>query len=152
DAALSGERPSQPHALPKNAKYTAPTMNSIETTVFHRGDSPNASQAYTMKTARVMHSCDTLSCVSENFSDPIRLAGTWKMYSASAISQLTRMASTSGWFLCLRWPYQAIVMNVFEIVSSRTNLSVVLMAASLRLRASPAHSHSIVPGGLLVTS
>src|SRR5262245_19861443 len=127
-------------------------MNSIETTVFHRGDSWNASEAYTRNTARVMHSCVTLSCVSENFPEPIRLAGTWKMYSASAISQLTAMANTSGWLLCFRWPYQATVMKLFEIVSSRTNLSVVLIAASLRLRAGPAHSHSIVPGGLLVTS
>src|SRR5690242_9788731 len=44
----------------------------------------------------------------------MRLAGTWKQYSPSAINQLTRTASTIGADRCFRCPYQAKVMKVFE--------------------------------------
>src|SRR5215471_15855733 len=50
----------------------------------------------------------------------MRLAGTWKQYSAKAISQLTVMAVSSGTLRNFRWPYQAIVMNRFEQNRSRT--------------------------------
>src|SRR5215471_20671852 len=50
----------------------------------------------------------------------MRLAGTWKQYSAKAISQLTVMAVSSGTLRNFRWQYQAIVMNRFEQNRSRT--------------------------------
>jgi hypothetical protein len=49
----------------------------------------------------------------------MRLAGTASVYSASAISQLTRIAIHSGALLCFGWPYQAKVMNTFEAASRR---------------------------------
>src|SRR5215472_7654201 len=61
-----------------------------------------------------------LSCVALKYPYPIRLAGTWKAYSGSAISQLTRITLQSGNPRNRRWPYQAMVMNVFEQMSSRT--------------------------------
>src|SRR5665647_2115180 len=51
---------------------------------------------------------------------PIRLAGTWNRYSASAMPQLTRAATYQGAVArFLRWPYQAIVMKTLEATSSR---------------------------------
>lgn len=51
---------------------------------------------------------------------PRRLAGTWKMYSGGAISRLTRMTRSSGAALNFRWPNHAMVMKMFEQISSRT--------------------------------
>jgi hypothetical protein len=45
------------------------------------------------------------------------LAGTWKQYSKKAISQLIKMASHNGEFLYFKWPYQAMVIKIFEIVN-----------------------------------
>jgi hypothetical protein len=56
---------------------------------------------------------------------PIRLAGTWKMYSKNASPQLIRMTASkprcckAGIFLNWRWPYQAKVMNTFDRMSNR---------------------------------
>src|SRR3954452_12143518 len=44
----------------------------------------------------------------------MRLAGTAKQYSISAMPQLARMTSHSGRSVNLRWPYQANVMKTFE--------------------------------------
>src|SRR5579859_1942276 len=49
----------------------------------------------------------------------MRFAGTWKQYSARAISQLTRMAVIRGVFLYFRWPYHARVMNVLDTIKSK---------------------------------
>ncbi len=65
-----------------------------------------------------MTSWMVLSCAAEKTPCPIRLAGTWKQYSAKAISQLIKMTKNSGFSLNLRWPYHAKVMKRFEIVSS----------------------------------
>src|SRR5262252_8470655 len=46
----------------------------------------------------------------------MRLAGTWKQYSTEAISQLTTIAFHSGDSRNFRCPYQANVINTFEIV------------------------------------
>src|SRR6266699_116523 len=46
----------------------------------------------------------------------MRLAGTMKQYSMKAMPQLTRMASQSADCLYLRWPYQAKVMKMLEMV------------------------------------
>src|ERR1044071_4353659 len=45
------------------------------------------------------------------------------MYSKNAMAQLTTMVASSGAFLYFRCPYQAIVINVFEIIRSKTVLS-----------------------------
>src|SRR5215213_3467450 len=65
-----------------------------------------------------MTSWITLSCVVENVLLPMRLAGTMKQYSRNAMPQLTRIVSTSGALLCLRWPYQAKVMKTLEMSNS----------------------------------
>jgi len=46
----------------------------------------------------------------------MRFAGTWKQYSKNAMPQLVITASQSGEFLYLRWPYQAKVMKIFDMV------------------------------------
>ena len=60
-------------------------------------------------------------------SEPMRLAGIKKEYSNIAIAQLMRMMNISGVvaliiFICcnFRLPYQANVINVFEMTSSNT--------------------------------
>src|SRR3954454_20003168 len=60
------------------------------------------------------------------------------MYSAKAIPQLIRMADHSAIDLCLRCPYQAIVMKVFETVSSRANFIASDIGRSGPCRRSPA--------------
>src|ERR1700726_338376 len=49
----------------------------------------------------------------------MRFAGTWKQYSANAMSQLTVIAANSGVWRYFRWPYQAMVMKIFEHKRSR---------------------------------
>src|SRR5512140_3899052 len=68
-----------------------------------------------------MTSCMILSWPSDNPArwNPIRLAGTCSRYSASAMTQLMRAAMNHGAVArFLRWPYQAIVMNRLEAISS----------------------------------
>src|SRR5271154_2655869 len=65
-----------------------------------------------------MTSWMVLSCTAVNSYEPMRLAGTWKQYSKNAISQLTKMTLNSGVWRYFRWPYQANVMKMFEMVSS----------------------------------
>jgi len=82
----------------------------------------------TVKTSNVITSCMTFSCTSEKgppFSlNPIRLAGTWNIYSNRAMDQLIRMMENKPSLLnqlqCenFRCPYQAIVINVLERTSS----------------------------------
>src|ERR1700675_2794009 len=49
----------------------------------------------------------------------MRFAGTWKQYSAKAMSQLMTMTLNSGAWRYFRWPYQAKVMKMLERVRSR---------------------------------
>jgi hypothetical protein len=70
-----------------------------------------------MNTISVIASCMILSCVAVNCWWPMRLAGTWKQYSNSAMPQLARIAIHSGALLYLRWPYHAKVMKMFETSS-----------------------------------
>ena len=63
-----------------------------------------------------MTSWMVLSCAAVNVPWPMRLAGTWKQYSAKTISQLTRMASMSGVFLYFKCPYHAKVIKMLEII------------------------------------
>src|SRR5450755_762198 len=49
----------------------------------------------------------------------MRLAGTWKQYSAKAMIQLMRITLNSGTSRYFRWPYQAKVMKMLEMVRSR---------------------------------
>src|SRR5258708_30589513 len=49
----------------------------------------------------------------------MRFAGTWKQYSAKAMSQLITMTLNSGAWRYFRWPYQAKVMKMLERVRSR---------------------------------
>lgn len=79
-------------------------------------------------TRSVITSCITFSCISENGPpcrfEPMRLAGTWKQYSKSAMSQLIMIMPNMPHFGSIlsapnfRWPYQAIVMNAFDTTSS----------------------------------
>ena len=49
----------------------------------------------------------------------MRLAGTAKQYSMSAMPQLARMTPASGTSLKRRWPYHAVVMKTLEQISIR---------------------------------
>src|SRR5271166_179204 len=60
------------------------------------------------------------SCAVLNSYEPMRLAGTWKQYSANAISQLMTMTLNKGVSRYFRWPYQAKVMKILERVSRTT--------------------------------
>src|ERR1700685_4735790 len=46
----------------------------------------------------------------------MRFAGTWKQYSAKAMTQLIRITLKSGAWRYFKWPYQAKVMKMLEIV------------------------------------
>src|ERR1700688_3812911 len=60
-----------------------------------------------------------LSCAALNSYEPMRLAGTWKQYSKKAMPQLARMTFQSASLRYFRWPYQAKVIKIFEMVSRR---------------------------------
>src|SRR5271163_2153028 len=87
--------------------------------MFHLIGERKSANATMEKTTSVMHSCKTLSCGTDHSAEPIRLAGTWKIYSNKAIPQLARITIQSGWSLNFRCPYQARFIKVFERVSSR---------------------------------
>jgi hypothetical protein len=57
-----------------------------------------------------------LSCAVLNSYEPMRFAGTWKQYSKKAIPQLTRITFQSAEVRYFKWPYQANVMKIFEMV------------------------------------
>src|SRR5262249_15892531 len=69
----------------------------------------------------------TFKCVAVKWPYPMPLAGTWKLYSGSAMSQVTRIVVTSATCLYFKCPYQAIVMNVFDATRSSTTVSVIFM-------------------------
>src|SRR5438477_8226492 len=61
-----------------------------------------------------------LSCASESVLKPMRLAGTCRRYSNSAMPQLTIAATYHGRSARLRrCAYHAMVMNRFEAIRSR---------------------------------
>ena len=64
------------------------------------------------------------SCATENVYDPILLAGTWKQYSKKAIPQLIIITFQSGESLNFKWPYQAKVINVFEMIRRNMVLNI----------------------------
>src|SRR4051794_35235078 len=66
-----------------------------------------------------MASWTIFNWVALNCPYPSRLAGTWKAYSGSAISQLTRITAQSGNPRNRRCPYHATVMNTFEQTRSK---------------------------------
>src|SRR3954465_11608654 len=66
-----------------------------------------------------MTSWIVFSCAALNSYDPMRVAGTWKQYSRNAMSQLTMITLKSGSLRYLRWPYQANVIKMLEMGSSR---------------------------------
>src|SRR5438034_8570661 len=47
----------------------------------------------------------------------MRFAGTWKQYSRNAIPQLARITFQRPSLRYFKWPYQAKVMKMFEMVS-----------------------------------
>lgn len=69
------------------------------------------------KISSAMASCATLSCPADQpWAKPMRLAGTAKQYSTSAMPQLIRMTTTSGLVIPpFRCQYQATVMKRFEM-------------------------------------
>ncbi len=73
----------------------------------------------TENTVRVMTSWMVFSCAKVNSYEPMRFAGTWKQYSANAMSQLMTITLNSGAWRYFKWPYQAIVMKMLERVNSR---------------------------------
>src|SRR6266571_1626007 len=61
------------------------------------------------------------SCASESIRNPMRLAGTCRRYSNSAMPQLTMAATYQGRSARLRrCAYHAMVMNTLEAMSNRT--------------------------------
>ena len=50
----------------------------------------------------------------------MRFAGTCRQYSKNAMPHAANTTSQIGRSVNFRWPYQAIVMNTFEPISSRT--------------------------------
>src|SRR6266704_7157552 len=66
-----------------------------------------------------MISCIVFNCAGVNSYDPMRIAGTWKQYSKKAMPQLTTTTFHSASPRNRKCPYQATVMKMFEIVSSR---------------------------------
>src|SRR6185437_7941372 len=80
---------------------------------------PMYSTANGTNTQSVITSCMILSWPSDSTVKPMRLAGTWNMYSAAAISHDTSAAIHHGRVDRLRrCAYHANVMNTFEQVSS----------------------------------
>ena len=51
-----------------------------------------------------------------NSYEPMRFAGTWKQYSKKAMPQLTRITFQRAEVRNFKWPYQAKVMKIFEMV------------------------------------
>src|SRR5580693_4074783 len=86
-----------------------------------------------VNTTSVMHSWRILSWKTDHSLEPMRFAGTWKMYSNNAIPQLARITIQSGWSLNFKCPYQARFMNVFEMVS---RMMVFMRLKANRLRGS----------------
>src|SRR4051812_19929430 len=65
----------------------------------------------------------------------MRFAGTWNMYSKSAMPQLARIATTSGFDLRLRrCAYHANVMNTFEHTSSAAVFTSTVIGVHLPVR------------------
>ena len=102
-------------------KYAAPTKHNPA----HRKSSFNGCRIYNMangaNTANVTTSCTTFNCARLNVVCPIRLAGTWSMYSKNAIPQLNNAAMYHfRSFQFRKWAYHAKVMNVFEQINNTT--------------------------------
>src|SRR5260370_29757307 len=53
----------------------------------------------------------------------MRFAGTWKQYSKKAMPQLARITFHNASLRYLRWPYQANVIKMFEMVSRKIVLT-----------------------------
>src|SRR5260370_32925150 len=53
----------------------------------------------------------------------MRFAGTWKQYSKKAMPQLARITFHNASLRYFRWPYQANVIKMFEMVSSKIVLT-----------------------------
>lgn len=79
--------------------------------------SPSTTTMNPPKITRAMASCATLSCPADQpWAKPMRLAGTAKQYSTSAMPQLIRMTSISGLVIPpFKCQYQATVMKRFEM-------------------------------------
>src|SRR5436305_15207339 len=76
-------------------------------------------------THNVMTSCTIFSCARERVVDPMRLPGTCRRYSNSAMPHEMIAASHHGHVCtCRRCPYHANVMNTFEAISSSTQRTV----------------------------
>ena len=109
-------------------KYTANTRKTKPIIWFSRNVSVlKKSKEKSRNTIRVMTSWMTFNSTKEKGPPfclkPIRLAGTWKKYSKSAIPQLINIMDTnvrfSNHFMSLnfKWPYQATVIKVLESTS-----------------------------------
>lgn len=83
-----------------------------------------------VKTERVITSWMIFNCHSEKGPPvslkPIRLAGTWNMYSKKATPQLikitTKRLTPTSLFISFnfKWPYHARVINVLEQINKKT--------------------------------
>ena len=108
-------------------KYTANTRQAKPARWFHfRGSPLTKSTAKSVNTTSEITSWMTLSCQSVNGPPssalPMRLAGTWKQYSNSAMPQLSStMATTPKRWSCdlkAMCPYHAKVIKMLEQISS----------------------------------
>src|SRR6266478_7735323 len=77
----------------------------------------------TENTDSVITSWMVLSCAVVNSYEPMRFAGTWKQYSKKAMPQLARITFHNASLRYLRWPYQANVIKMFEMVSRKIVLT-----------------------------
>src|SRR5271168_4886616 len=89
------------------------------------------------------------SCAALNSYEPMRLAGTWKQYSKNAMPQLARITFHNASLRYFKWPYQAKVMKILEIVSSRMVRISALACEDCSARAEMLSSRELVQSGEL---
>lgn len=127
-------------------KYTASIRKRKPISWFNLMVSWKARYEKIIKTVSVITSCITLSWTNENGPPlpwkPIRLAGTWKQYSNSAIPQLKSITPINeillnhGYWTSFKCPYQASVINMLEHRSNPTVISGFIWKNALKIRLS----------------
>lgn len=125
-------------------KYTAPSKQKKPHRWFKRSCSfLKRTKLNTTKTDRVSTSCIIFNCKREKgppYSvDPNLFAGTWTIYSNKAMAQLNSITPQSGRFLScstplnFKCPYQARVINTFDIISKPMVIAAFILLLSYLL-------------------
>ena len=128
----------------RNANPTAAMSSKNATKWFQCKHSPlKNSVTKSVNTLSVITSWMIFSCISENgpplSTNPMRLAGTIKQYSSSAMPHDTKITTTSGQWVempavwSLRCPYQAKVIKVLEIINSAMVISAALKPVIMKI-------------------